>query len=150
MRASGRNLQLQRLSTNISGLAGFFPLLLPLHPGLLPLESLNLCIVDRPYSAQFSSFAFVLLSLPSRVAMFRPASRALRAPAFAVRGPVARRFISTAQPQEKSRSWKSTAARLGLAIGAVYYYNTSSVFAQEPSCTCCVLFSLPPSFLLRT
>ncbi|BDD59211.1 Oxidoreductase [Monascus purpureus] len=66
--------------------------------------------------------------------MFRPASRALlRAPAFAVRGPVTRRFISTAQPQEKSRSWKSTAARLGLAIGAVYYYNTSSVFAQEPS-----------------
>ncbi|KAJ5619488.1 hypothetical protein N7510_003472 [Penicillium lagena] len=66
--------------------------------------------------------------------MFRPAARALvlRAPAVAGRGPAGSRLISTG-PAPKSRSWKSTAVRLGLAAGAVYYYNTSSVFAQEPT-----------------
>ncbi|KAL6825737.1 hypothetical protein J3E69DRAFT_334938 [Trichoderma sp. SZMC 28015] len=41
-----------------------------------------------------------------------------------------RRFASTA-PADKSRSWKSSAARWGLAVAGVYYYNTSSVFADE-------------------
>ncbi|KAF4183492.1 hypothetical protein CNMCM8927_004924 [Aspergillus lentulus] len=66
--------------------------------------------------------------------MFRPATRVLlRAPGVAVRGPASRRLISTAPPDTKSRSWKSTIVRLGLAAGAVYYYNTSSVFAEQPS-----------------
>ncbi|KAL8761825.1 MAG: hypothetical protein Q9184_002109, partial [Pyrenodesmia sp. 2 TL-2023] len=43
-----------------------------------------------------------------------------------------RRFLSTAPPAQKSRSWKSTVARLGLAGGAIYYYNTSSLFADNP------------------
>lgn len=43
-----------------------------------------------------------------------------------------RRFISTAPPSQKSRSWKSSAARWALAAGGVYYYNTSNVFAEEP------------------
>ncbi|KAL4927265.1 coiled-coil-helix-coiled-coil-helix domain-containing protein [Aspergillus undulatus] len=66
--------------------------------------------------------------------MFRPASRALlRAPA-AARGPApARRFISTTPSGTKSRSWKNTFVRVGLAAGAIYYYNTSSVFAETPS-----------------
>ncbi|KAA8646956.1 hypothetical protein EYZ11_010459 [Aspergillus tanneri] len=65
--------------------------------------------------------------------MFRPASRVLlRAPA-ATRGPASRRLISSAPAEPKSRSWKNTAVRLGLAVGAVYYYNTSSVFAERPS-----------------
>ncbi|KAF4467827.1 mitochondrial intermembrane space import and assembly 40, partial [Fusarium albosuccineum] len=42
-----------------------------------------------------------------------------------------RRFASTAPPADKSRTWKSSAARLGLAFAAVYYYNTSPVFAEE-------------------
>ncbi|KAF4982205.1 hypothetical protein FZEAL_2089 [Fusarium zealandicum] len=42
-----------------------------------------------------------------------------------------RRFASTAPPADKSRSWKSSAARWGLAFGALYYYNTSPVFAEE-------------------
>ncbi|KAH6968975.1 hypothetical protein DER45DRAFT_36064 [Fusarium avenaceum] len=42
-----------------------------------------------------------------------------------------RRFNSTASPADKSRSWKSSAMRLGLAFGAVYYYNTSPIFADE-------------------
>ncbi|RSL96923.1 Mitochondrial intermembrane space import and assembly protein 40 [Fusarium oligoseptatum] len=42
-----------------------------------------------------------------------------------------RRFASTATPADKSRTWKSSVARLGLAAAAVYYYNTSPVFAEE-------------------
>ncbi|KAI1172000.1 hypothetical protein F4777DRAFT_563458 [Nemania sp. FL0916] len=42
-----------------------------------------------------------------------------------------RRFASTA-PADKKRSWKSSAVRWGLAIGAVYMYSTSAVFAEEP------------------
>ena len=44
----------------------------------------------------------------------------------------ARRFISTAPPAQKSRSWKSLVARLGLAGAIIYYYNTTDVFADEP------------------
>lgn len=67
--------------------------------------------------------------------MFRPASRALlRAPApSAAFRPAPRRLLSTSA-KGKSRSWKNTAVRLGLAIGAVYYYNTSSVFAEHSLC----------------
>ena len=42
-----------------------------------------------------------------------------------------RRFASTASPADRPRSWKSSALRWGLAVSAVYYYNTSSVFADE-------------------
>ncbi|KAL5356749.1 hypothetical protein BJX96DRAFT_125446 [Aspergillus floccosus] len=67
--------------------------------------------------------------------MFRPASRVLlRAPAVAARGPATRRLISTSPAEStKSRSWKSSLLRLGLAGGAIYYYNTSPVFADQPS-----------------
>ncbi|EAW11952.1 coiled-coil-helix-coiled-coil-helix domain-containing protein [Aspergillus clavatus NRRL 1] len=66
--------------------------------------------------------------------MFRPAARVLaRAPGVAVRGPAGRRLISTAPPDTKSRSWKNSVIRLGLAAGFVYYYNTSNVFAEQPS-----------------
>lgn len=84
---------------------------------------------------------------PSRLhTMFRPATRALaRAPAVAARGPASTRLISTG-PAPKSRSWKNYGVRLGLAAGAVYYYNTSSVFAQEPSCMSCLV----PSGFRRT
>lgn len=44
----------------------------------------------------------------------------------------ARRCISTAPPAQKRRSWKSLAARLGLAGGIVYYYNTTDVFGDDP------------------
>lgn len=65
--------------------------------------------------------------------MFRPAARALaRAPTVAARTPANRRLISTGPT--KSRSWKNTFLRLGLAGGAIYYYNTSSVFSEEPKC----------------
>ncbi|POR31365.1 Intermembrane space import and assembly protein 40 [Tolypocladium paradoxum] len=46
---------------------------------------------------------------------------------------VPRRFASTASPADRPRSWKGSALRWGLAVGAVYYYSTSSVFADEAS-----------------
>ncbi|ROW05846.1 hypothetical protein VMCG_05199 [Cytospora schulzeri] len=41
-----------------------------------------------------------------------------------------RRFASTA-PADKKYSWKGSAARWGVAIGALYWYNTSPMFADE-------------------
>ncbi|EMR70181.1 putative mitochondrial intermembrane space protein mia40 protein [Eutypa lata UCREL1] len=49
----------------------------------------------------------------------------------AVKAAGGRRFASTT-PANKSRSWKSSALRWGIAVGAVYYYNTSNAFAEEP------------------
>jgi mitochondrial intermembrane space import and assembly protein 40 len=74
--------------------------------------------------------------------MFRSAPRAI-ARAGALRTlartapppPPARRCISTAPPAQKSRSWKSLVARLGLAGAIIYYYNTTDVFADEPTRT---------------
>ncbi|KAM0283981.1 hypothetical protein ACHAQH_002176 [Verticillium albo-atrum] len=43
-----------------------------------------------------------------------------------------RRFASTA-PADKPRTWKGSALRWGLAGAAVYYYNTSTIFADEPA-----------------
>jgi len=72
--------------------------------------------------------------------MFRPATRSVARCTAALRAPLprsvaapTRRLASTAPPPvRKSRSWKSLAARLGLAGGIVYYYNTTEVFAEEP------------------
>jgi len=70
--------------------------------------------------------------------MFRSAPRliarqgALRASPRAVTSLPARRFISTAPPAQKSRSWKSLVARLGLAGAIIYYYNTTDIFAEDP------------------
>ena len=59
--------------------------------------------------------------------------------------PPPRRLLSTAPPLQKSRSWKSSATRWGIALGAIYYYNNSDIFAEEPPC----LFFLPiqPTFV---
>ncbi|KAI1332313.1 hypothetical protein F5Y16DRAFT_394387 [Xylariaceae sp. FL0255] len=43
-----------------------------------------------------------------------------------------RRFASTV-PADRKRGFKSSVVRWGLAIGAVYWYSTSSVFAEEPA-----------------
>lgn len=64
--------------------------------------------------------------------MYRTALRAGARPALSsLRSAAPRRFASTASPADKSRSWKSSAVRWGLAVGAVYYYNTSTAFADE-------------------
>jgi len=66
----------------------------------------------------------------------RPAARSLRTA-------TTKRFASTASPADRPRSWKSSALRWGLAGAALYYYNTSTVFADEmPSRT----VDAPPTF----
>ncbi|KAK1247699.1 hypothetical protein MKX07_000587 [Trichoderma sp. CBMAI-0711] len=66
--------------------------------------------------------------------MYRAALRTASRPAVGLRTSLVqaapRRFASTA-PADRPRSWKSSAVRWGLAIAGVYYYNTSSVFADE-------------------
>ncbi|KPI34849.1 Mitochondrial intermembrane space import and assembly protein 40 [Cyphellophora attinorum] len=42
------------------------------------------------------------------------------------------RSLSTQPPHLRSRSWKSSAVRWGIALAGLYYYNTSSVFAEQP------------------
>lgn len=42
-----------------------------------------------------------------------------------------KRFASTSKPADKPRSWKSSALRWGLAGGAIYYYSTNSLFADD-------------------
>ncbi|KAK7998226.1 AMP dependent ligase/synthetase [Apiospora arundinis] len=61
------------------------------------------------------------------------AAHALRQTA-ALRTAAPRRFASTT-PANKKRSWKGSAVRWGLAVGAVYYYSTSPAFAEEPQPT---------------
>jgi hypothetical protein len=46
-----------------------------------------------------------------------------------------KRFLTTAPPHKTSRSWKNSAVRWTLAGTLIYYYNTSTVFAEEPTCT---------------
>lgn len=41
-----------------------------------------------------------------------------------------RRFLTTA-PADKRQTWKNSAVRWGLAVAAVYWYNTSPIFADE-------------------
>ena len=47
--------------------------------------------------------------------------------------PGARRFLSTAPPAQKRRTWKGLVARMGLAGALVYYYQTNDLFAEEPA-----------------
>ncbi|MCJ1479139.1 Oxidoreductase [Lambiella insularis] len=66
--------------------------------------------------------------------MLRPATRSLLLPTRPLLRAAPRpRLLSTAPPHHKSRSWKSSAARWGLAVAGIYYYNTSTVFAEEPA-----------------
>ncbi|KAI2602177.1 hypothetical protein GGR54DRAFT_645299 [Hypoxylon sp. NC1633] len=64
----------------------------------------------------------------SALRSFPRGANALRQTTFATGG---RRYASTSPPNKK-RSWKGAAARWGLAAGAVYWYSTSAVFAEEP------------------
>ena len=66
--------------------------------------------------------------------MYNMASRSLvRRLIPVLRSTTSRRLISTAPPSQQSRSWKSSAVRWGLALGGIYYYNTSNVFADQPT-----------------
>lgn len=43
-----------------------------------------------------------------------------------------RRLFSESPAKKAARPWKSTIIRWGIAIGGIYYYNTSSLFAEIP------------------
>ncbi|QUC16347.1 uncharacterized protein UV8b_00588 [Ustilaginoidea virens] len=82
--------------------------------------------------------------------MYRPSLRSVLGQALQVSRSQAfrsapRRFASTAAPADRPRSWKSSGLRWALAIGAVYYYNTSSVFAEETA-EATQSTAAPPSF----
>ncbi|KAK4504965.1 hypothetical protein PRZ48_002928 [Zasmidium cellare] len=62
--------------------------------------------------------------------MFRPAFRAATVARAIPKAPAGRRFASTTA--SKSGTWRGAALRWGAAGAIVYYYNTSSVFAEEP------------------
>ncbi|KAK5653245.1 hypothetical protein OQA88_9144 [Cercophora sp. LCS_1] len=68
--------------------------------------------------------------------MYRPALRssssAFRALRPANLSAGSRRLLSTA-PAQKRGTWKGAGLRWALAIGAVYFYNTSPIFADEPA-----------------
>ncbi|CAH0057590.1 unnamed protein product [Clonostachys solani] len=71
----------------------------------------------------------------------RPALRCMR-----LQGQTAtKRFASTSTPANKPRSWKSSALRWGLAGGAIYYYTTSSLFADDTA-TQAKTIPEPPQF----
>lgn len=63
--------------------------------------------------------------------MFRAPLRRIRpATVSAARVQVPRRAVSTG-PARKG-TWKGAAARWGVAVGAVYFYCTSPLFADDP------------------
>ncbi len=65
--------------------------------------------------------------------MYRTALRSTPRALRAIRPTVAagsRRLASTA-PTPKKGTWKGTGLRWGLAAAAVYFYNTSPLFADE-------------------
>ncbi|KAF1913055.1 hypothetical protein BDU57DRAFT_521739 [Ampelomyces quisqualis] len=64
--------------------------------------------------------------------MFRVAPRLIARSALPRSVAPSRRYISTAPPTQKSRSWKSLVGRIGIAGTLIYYYNTIDVFAEEP------------------
>ncbi|KAK0620861.1 hypothetical protein B0T14DRAFT_522280 [Immersiella caudata] len=67
--------------------------------------------------------------------MYRTALRsspgALRAIRPTTLASTSRRLASTTSAAAKKGTWKSTGLRWALAIGAVYFYNTSPIFADE-------------------
>lgn len=65
--------------------------------------------------------------------MYRTALRTASRPALRSLRPTAQRRFASTSPADKPRSWKGSALRWGLAGGVLYYYNTSSVFAEEPA-----------------
>ncbi|KAH7324834.1 hypothetical protein B0I35DRAFT_348099 [Stachybotrys elegans] len=72
----------------------------------------------------------------------RPAASGLRT---TVRS-APRRLASTTSPADKPRSWKGSALRWGLAGTALYYYNTSPVFADEIASDADSTIRAPASF----
>lgn len=86
----------------------------------------------------------------NRRTMFRAPIRRLR-PALlptAARAAIPRRAASTASGPAKKGTWKGAAARWAVAGGAVYWYCTSPIFADDPARAfppCFPYLPLPPA-----
>lgn len=96
----------------------------------------------RPPSFRVSCFCLVSLcllvftisSFRDLGKMYRTALRSAPSALRAARPTLAsgsRRFASTTAQTSKKGTWKGTAFRWGLAAAAVYFYNTSPIFADE-------------------
>jgi hypothetical protein len=104
-----------------------------IRPGLL-VGNASIIFVAIATTIQLLRFPLSLLfPISNTIAMFRPVVRRAAVQASRSSAP-SRRFLSTAPPHAKSRSWKNSAVRWTLAGTLVYYYNTSNVFAEEQSC----------------
>lgn len=75
--------------------------------------------------------------------MYRTALRTAARPAARCLRTTPKRFASTASPADRPKTWKGSAVRWGLAGAALYYYNTSPVFADESVPT---TVAAPPTF----
>jgi hypothetical protein len=78
--------------------------------------------VHRPHLAMYRT---ALRSSPSALRAIRPITLSS----------ASRRLVSTSAAAKKG-TWKGTGLRWALAIGAVYFYNTSPIFADELPRTC--------------
>lgn len=91
---------------------------------------------SRPHQLAVAPLSLIVGAEPVReFTMFRPAMRAApRAARLTLSSTRAggSRFVSTQPPHLRSRSWKSSALRWGIAVAGIYYYNTSPVFAEQP------------------
>ena len=102
------------------------------------LRNLTIFLFGAPGRRKLYSFLWALFSRHDDE-MLRPILRSSRqslrrAPQYLSSPSSPRRFISTGTA-DKPRSWKSLALRWGAAAAAVYWYNTSPVFADEPART---------------
>lgn len=102
----------------------------------IPNYFLLLIDLQSTHSLSFSPSQLFLLLLKSQIMLksttIRLVSRRIVTPNLRP----ASRLLSTAPPK-KSRSWKSSAARWTVALGAIYWYNTSPLFAEEPEGELC-------------
>jgi hypothetical protein len=85
-------------------------------------------------SSAASMYRAALRSSPRALRAIRPTTNLAASP---------RRHLTTA-PAPQRRTWKGFAARWGLALAAVYWYNTSPIFADEPVCECLRIHPLHP------
>jgi hypothetical protein len=87
--------------------------------------------------ADVDAFGFTIAMIRSTV---RTASRRFGAlPTQPVRLPLTSRrtIFNSTSPTQRSRSWKSSAARWGAALGFIYWYNTSDYISDLVSCSFC-------------
>ena len=85
-------------------------------------------LAHRHWDPAFISTLSLFLS--EEASMFRPAFRTATVARAIPKAPTGRRFASTST--RRTGTWKGAALRWTAAGAIVYYYNTSTIFADEP------------------